>query len=156
MWPCNSFIFDTRSPLGATDTLASKNLFECKAMHCSQLVDSYHTNNGIFTKMQFCNALLATNQGHTVSGVSTHHQTGPAECAIRTIQDITRTMMVHLSVHWPDEYDVCLWPFAMDYAVWLYNHTLHHDSGLAPLELCCGTWLNCEALRRAKVFECPT
>jgi len=64
--------------------------------------------------------------------------------------------MLHLSVHWPDEYDVRLWPFAMDYAVWLYNHTPQHDGGLAPMELFCGNKMNCEYLRRAKVFGCPT
>jgi len=117
-------------------------------MHCGWSVDSYHTNNGIFTKAQFCNTLLAANQGHTISGVGAHHQNGLAEHTIKTIQDMTWTMMVHLSVHWLDEYDIHLWPFAMDYVMWLYNHSLHCNSGLAPL-------LNCEALCQAKVFGCP-
>jgi len=59
-----------------------------------------------------------------VSGVGAHHQNGSAKCAIKTIQDMSHAMMIHLSVHWPDEYHVDLWPFTMDYAVWLYNHTL--------------------------------
>ena len=100
--------------------------------------------------------MLEAGQSQQVSGVGAHHQNGPAEQAIRTIQDMTRTMMLHLSVQWPDEYDVRLWPFAMDYAVWLYNHTPQKESGLAPMELFCGTKLNCEMLRRAKVFGCPT
>jgi len=134
--------------LGTTDTLMSKSQFEHEAAHCGITVDHYHTDNGIFTKSQFCDALLSANQGHTISGVGAHHQNGLAERAIKTIQDMTRTMMLHLSVHWPDEYDVRLWPFAMDYAVWLYNHTPQRDSGLAPMELFCGTRLNCEYLRR--------
>jgi len=91
-----------------------------------------------------------------VSGVGVHHQNGSAEQAICTIQDMMRTMMLHLSVQWPDEYDVWLWPFAMDYATWLYNHTPQKESGLAPMELFCGTKLSCEMLHRAKFFGCPT
>ena len=44
----------------------------------------------------------------------------------------------------------------MDYAVWLYNHMPQHDGRLAPMELFCGNKMNCEYLRRAKVFGCPT
>jgi len=112
----------------------SKSQFEHEVTQCGITINSYHTDNGIFTKSQFHNALLATNQGHTVSGVGAHHQNGLAEHAIKNIQDMMQTVMVHVSVHWLDKYDVHLWPFAMDYAVWLYNHTPHHNSGLAPME----------------------
>jgi len=45
----------------------------------------------------------------------------------------------------------------MDYVVWLYNHTpCHRNSGLAPMEIFCGTHLNCKYLCHAKVFGCPT
>jgi len=132
--------------LGATDTLLSKNLFEHEVMHCGRSVEHYHTDNGIFTKSQFQDALLSANQGHMMSGIGMHHQNGLAEQAIKTVQDMTCMMMLHLSVHWPDEYNVCLWPFAMDYAVWLYNHTPRCNSGLAPMEVFCGSCLNCETL----------
>jgi len=56
-------------------------------------------------------------------------------------------MLIHLSIHWPDEFHVDLWLFAMDYMVWLYNHTPQRETGLAPMELFCGTHLNCEYLR---------
>jgi len=124
----------------------SKSQFEHEAAHCGVNVDHSHTDNGIFTKSQFCSAPLSVNQGHTILGVGTHHQNGLVERAIKTIQDMTHAMMLHLSIHWPDEYDIQLWPFAMDYAVWLYNHTPQHDSGMAPMELFCGTCLNCEYL----------
>ncbi len=133
----------------------SKSQFECEAAHCGVTVDHYHTDNGIFMKSQFCDALLSANQGHTISGVGSHHQNGLAERAIKTIQDMTCAMMIHLSVHWPNEYDIWLWPFAMDYTVWLYNHTPWHSSRLAPMELFCGTRLYCEYLRRAKFLVAP-
>jgi len=142
--------------LGSSDTLNSKIRFEKEAAHCGITVDAYHTDNGIFTKAQFREALSQSDQAHTVSGVGAHHQNGSAERAIKTIQDMSRAMLIHLSVHWPDEYHVDLWPFAMDYAVWLYNHTPQRDSGLAPMEIFCSIRLNCEYLRRAKVFGCPS
>jgi len=142
--------------LGATDTLLSKNLFKCKVVQCGCSIKHYHTNNGIFTKSQFWDAVLSMNQGHTMSGIGMHHQNGLAMHAIKTMQDRTHTMMLHLSMHWPDEYDVCLWPFAMDYAVWLFNHTPQCNSGLAPMEVFCGLHLNCKTLCQAKVFGCPT
>jgi len=90
-----------------------------EAAHYGVTIDQYHTDNGIFTKMQFWDALSQADQKHTISGVGAHHQNGSAERAIKTIQDMTRSMMIHLSVHWTDEYHVNLWPFAMEYAVWL-------------------------------------
>jgi len=119
-------------------------------------MQNYHSDNGVFTKSQFRDALLQAGQAQQVSGVGAHHQNGPAEQAIWTIQDMTRAMMLHMSVHWPDEYDTQMWPFAMDYVTWLYNHTPQKESRLAPMEIFCGTKLNCENLRCAKVFGSPT
>ncbi len=85
----SQFIFvQHQVSLGATNTLMSKSQFEHEATQCGITINSYHTDNGIFTKSQFCNALLATNQGHTVSGMGAHHQNGLAEHAIKTIQDM--------------------------------------------------------------------
>jgi len=95
----------------------SKSQFEWEVAHCGVNVDHHHTDNGIFTKSQFCNTLLSANQGHMVSGVGAHHQNGLAKHTIKTVQEMTHAMMIHLSIHWPDEYDVQLWPFAMDYAM---------------------------------------
>jgi hypothetical protein len=32
--------------------------------------------------------------------------------------------LIHASVHWPESYLTDLWPFAMSYAVWVYNRPL--------------------------------
>jgi hypothetical protein len=63
-------------------------------------------------------------------------------------------MLLHLKVHWPDEYDTRLWPFALQYAVWLYNYTPKANN-LAPIEIFTRQMTNCEFLRRPKVFGCP-
>ena len=49
------------------------------------------------------------------SGVGAHHQNGVAEGAIHIISYRARTLMVHAAIHWPEESDPGLWPFAMDY-----------------------------------------
>jgi len=109
-----------------------RNLFEWETLHCGIQVQQYQSDNGVFTKSQLSDALLEVGQSQQVSGMGVHHPNGPAEQAICTIQDMICMMMLHFSAQWPDEYSVGLLPFAMDYAVWLYNHTLQKESGLAP------------------------
>jgi len=165
MYFCGTFFYNAASQqiqvihqvsLGIMDTINAKNQFEQDAMQCGVTVKAYHTDNGIFTCQQFCDMLVDANQGHQISGVSTHHQNGLTKHAVKTIQDMTQSMMLHLLVHCPDKYDVHLWPFAMDYTVWLYNHTPQHDGRLAPMEIFCRNKLNYEYLCKAKVFGCPT
>jgi hypothetical protein len=61
-------------------------------------------------------------------------------------------MMQHaFFLHWPEEFQVELWPFALDYACWLHNHTPNKISGFAPIELFCGTTVAFERLQRARV-----
>jgi len=92
--------------LGGLDTLHSKNMFEHKALHCGVQVQQYHLDNGVFTKLQFCDALFQTGQLQQVSGVGAYHQNGSDEHAICTIQDMTHTMMLHVSVQWLDAYNL--------------------------------------------------
>jgi hypothetical protein len=63
--------------------------------------------------------------------------------------------MQHAFLHWPDKFQVQLWPFALDYACWLHNHTPSNTHGWAPLELFCGTQVDCQHLQRARVWGCP-
>ena len=62
---------------------------------------------------------------------------------------------MHVAIHWPDEYNVKLWPFALNYATWLHNHIPRKDNHLSPLEIYCGVKQDCAYLCRAKVFGCP-
>jgi hypothetical protein len=64
-------------------------------------------------------------------------------------------MMLHAAIHWPEEADLTLWPFALDYAVHLYNRMPGRQSGIAPVEVFCGTSLDCRILRNAHVWGCP-
>jgi hypothetical protein len=63
-------------------------------------------------------------------------------------------MLLHLQIHWPNKFNTKLWPFALSYTAWLYNH-IPKSNGLAPIEIFCGTRTSCDYLRRARVFGCP-
>ena len=47
------------------------------------------------------------------------------------------------------------WPFAMDYAVYLYNNMPKRDLKISPLELFTNTKLDHTHLRRTHVWGCP-
>jgi transposase InsO family protein len=146
---------ENQSSLSATDTIRSKHIFEQQARGCGVEVEHYHTDNGVFTSKKFEEELTAERQSADRSATGAHHQNGNAERAIQTVQNMARAMMLHSSIMWTDEFDQSLWPYALDYSAWLYNHTPRQDSGLAPMEVFCGTKLECRYLRRAKVWGCP-
>ena len=141
--------------LRATDTVISKRAFERAAKSCGVQVKSYHGDNGIFKSKEFEEALTKLEQQLKFSGVGAHHQNGIAERNIRTVTEKARTMMQHTYIHWPDEFEIQLWPLALDYACWLHNHTPSHTHGWAPIEIFCGTRVDCQHLQRARVWGCP-
>jgi hypothetical protein len=140
--------------LAASDTIRSKDLFEaCLKDHGVRTV-SYHCDNGVFTSAEFTSHLRDQETGYRLSGVGAHHQNGIAERAIQTVVWNARTMLSHAHLRWPDHFHSNLWPFAMTYATWLYNHTPNED-GFAPIELLTGVLLGCHHLRRSRVWGCP-
>ena len=64
--------------------------------------------------------------------------------------------MMHLLLHWPEQYNTNLWPFAMDHAVYIWNHLPRSRNGLSPLELFTSLKLpNYDPILRARVWGCP-
>ena len=60
-------------------------------------------------------------------------------------------------MHWPEEARLDLWPFAMNYAVWLWNNLPNQETGLSPNEIFNQTLKpNFEHLKRTHVWGCPT
>jgi hypothetical protein len=80
----------------------------------------------------------------------------PITTTIQTVFYKARSILIHASLCWPDEITLDLWPFALDYAVWLYNCTPGRISGLSPEELFTGSSVDWRYLRRARVWGCPT
>ena len=142
--------------LCASDTLRSKRAFEQNARQCGVDIEQYHADNGVFKAREFVEHLQKKGQPLTLSGVGAKHQNGIAERAQQTVVNKARSMMQHAYLHWPEQFSPSLWPMALDYACWLYNHTPYMDSGLAPIELFCGTKVACSQLQRARVWGCPT
>ena len=80
-------------------------------------------------------------------GGGTHHQ---------TISSWARTMLLHATIHWPEQQHLNLWPYAFEHAVFLWNNLPGRTSGVAPLELFTGVTLTSSAhLHRSHVWGCP-
>ncbi len=76
------------------------------------------------------------------SGVGTVHQNGVAKRGIKTVVNMACTMLLHAAIHGPDGFvSTQLWPMAMDYAAWLYNHIPKWILELRLLS-CGQEWLN--------------
>ena len=61
-------------------------------------------NGGAFPSAAFSQHLQLFFQIARFSGVGSHHQNGHAEHSIQTIMSISRAMMIHAAIHWPDHH----------------------------------------------------
>ena len=146
-----------QTSLSSHETNLAKEAFERDAALCGFSIKKYRTDNGVFTSKSFKDS-LSEHQYTDRSAVGAHHQNGVAEANIGRVQRMARSMMLHLRLHWPDEFSADLWPFALDYAVYIYNHipTKGKPGMPSPAEVFCGTKIGCVPLRRLRVFGCPS
>ena len=69
---------------------------------------------------------------------------------------MARTLLLHAILHWPDETELDLWPFAMEHAVFVWNNLPNQEHGSAPIELWTGQLFeNFDHLKHLHVFGCP-
>ena len=139
----------------AHETIRSKLTFEREASHVGNTIQSYNTDNGIYTAKEFNFELEKNLQSIRMSGVGAHHQNGPAENAIKNVSRKARIMMFHAALRWPDQNDNTLWPLAMNYAVHLHNNTPKAHDGLCPVEIWSTSKSNYSHLRNAHTWGCP-
>ena len=66
-----------------------------------------------------------------------------------------RANLLHAAVHWPAVASVSLWPFAIGYAVWVFNRLPSLTTGLCPDEVWTRSRCGHEEFSRAHVFGCP-
>ena len=117
-------------------TLKGKTDFEAKCRDFGILPQKYLSDNGgAFTSKDFAEHLSIFNQTIRYAGVGAHHHNGHAERHIRTIMSIARTMMLHSAIHWSKVADSCLWPMAVNQAVYIWNHMPDERHGLSPHDL---------------------
>ena len=142
--------------LNSHQTLKAKEAFERIARDHGVVVSKYLSDNGTaFTSHEYSKKLLDFKQVQRFAGVGAHHHNGKAERAIQTIMSISRAMLMHSSIHWPDLSDTALWPMAVQHAVFLWNHMPSPESGLCPADIFSRSRWPQSKLHDIHVFGCP-
>ncbi|GFH61161.1 hypothetical protein CTEN210_17637 [Chaetoceros tenuissimus] len=152
----DQFVSSLPVSLGAAETIRSKHAFERDAIKHGVMIHQYRGDNGVYQSNEFKKDLQTFSQHMDYCGVGAHHQNGVAERGIRTVSEAARAMMIHALIHWPEEVSMDLWPFAIKYAVYLYNKIPRGKSMMSPEELFYDTKSDHSELASAKVFGCPT
>ena len=141
--------------LRAGETIVAKKSFERTSGTYGVAIKKYHADNGVFVSEAFRNDIITCGQQLELSGVGGQHQNGRAERSIRTVFSLARALLIHSALYWPDAHDLELWPFAVDYAVWILNN-LPDEDGLSPLEkFSRQKFNNYNHLRRSHVWGAP-
>ena len=122
--------------LNTKETLTAKKEFEGECSKHGVIPQNYLTDQGSsFTSDEFNTHLGQFKQTIRHAAPGGHHANGIAERNISTIMSISRAMLHHAAIHWPDVADVELWPLALHHAVYILNRIPREDSGRSPLEL---------------------
>ena len=145
--------------LNAVESIKAKLALDREAALSGISVHSIHTDNGVFSSKQYMAHLASKGQTVTFSGSGAAHQNAVAERAIKTVVYMARTMLIHAAMRSPENtITPDLWPMAMDYAAWIYNHLPKSDTGLSPDEI----WTRSQftptkdVLARCHVWGAPT
>jgi hypothetical protein len=138
----------------STETIRAKQNYEQLALGNGVIITDYLADNGIFKANAFVQHLREHNQRVQYCGVNAHHQNGIAERSILSISNMARAMLLHASLRWKTGIDSSLWPMAVNYATYVYNHT-PKENGIAPADLFTGTQIPRHKLRDIHVWGCP-
>jgi hypothetical protein len=138
----------------SNETIKAKLAFEQFAANHFVNIEHYHADNGRFADNAFIDHCSARQQRLTYCGVNAHFQNGLAERAIRGITEDGRKQLLHAMARWPEAVDLALWPYALRYAVHLYNTVPVLENGVSRLELFAGTQVG-KRMRDHHTFACP-
>lgn len=98
------------------ETLEVIKEYEKLCMDLGVVPQQYVSDSGTaFTSKEFQAHLAKYQQIIHFAGTGAHHHNSIAERSIRTIMSISRTMLLHAAIHWPEMADATLWPMAVDY-----------------------------------------
>ena len=138
------------------ETLQAKHEFEAFMGQFGIKVQAYRADNHPFGKPTFIRDCEIQDQTLTFSGVGAHFQNGVAERALQTNTNWARAMMMHQLIHWPEQFNPELWPFALEHATHVWNSTPKQGSPFAPWELLTKTRrMGPSPLEHARVWGCP-
>ena len=124
--------------LSSQETIEAKKTFEQFAADHCVCIKQYHADNGRFADNAFKQHCSQQHQTFSYCGVNAHFQNGIAERAIRDITDTARTMLLHAKARWPSAVHLCLWPYAVRMAVYIYNTAPVLLDGKSRIELFSG------------------
>ena len=105
------------------ETQKSMLSFERESAAVGVTIKGHNTDNGAYTAKEILERLETDSKTLRLSGVGAHHHNGPAENAIKNVSRRACIFMFHAAIRWPEACDKTLWPFAMNHAVHLHNHT---------------------------------
>ena len=74
-----------------------------------------------FHGKDWTNDCLNQQQLRHISGIGTHHQ-NDSERQIQTIFNMSCAMLFHFALYWPQVAETNLWPFAVDYTIYIWNN----------------------------------
>ncbi len=106
--------------LSSQETIEAKKAFEQFAADHGVRIKQYHADNGRFADNSFKQHCSQQHQTISYCGVHAHFQHGIAERAIRDITDTARTILLHAKARWPSAVHLCLSPYAVRMAVYIY------------------------------------
>ena len=125
--------------MSSDETIKAKQAFEQFAANHFVTIEHYHADNGRFADNAFINHCSQRQQRLTYCGVNAHFQNGLAERAIRDITEVGRKQLLHAMARWPQVVDLALWPYALRYAVHIFNTAPVLPDGSSRLELFLGS-----------------
>ena len=88
--------------LGAADTVRSKERYEHQTAEVGLKIKEYLGDNMLYKCILFTEAVEKRHQSISFSGVGDYGKNSVAERAIQTIVSLSRTMMLHQDLHWPE------------------------------------------------------
>ena len=117
----------------AVETIRAKHAFEAMSLAHSVVIESYLTDSGTFKAAAFVKQIRDHDQRIRYCGANAHHKNGVAERAVQSMSNMARAMLLHASAHWKNGIDASLWPMAVGYSTYQYNH-LPNAHGLCPAD----------------------
>ena len=138
----------------SSETIRAKQNFEKLALDHGVIIANYHADNGTFKANSFVSHIREHNQKISYCGVNAHHKNAVAERSIRTVSECARALLLHAALHWKSGIDSSLWPLAVSYAAYTYNH-LPNAQGIAPADLFTGVQIPRHKLQSFHTWGCP-
>ena len=152
---CTGFLhIENQLGFSAVESIRAKQAFELMCLTHGVIVESYLTDSGAFKATGFVQHIRNHSQKIHYCGANAHHKIGIAERAIQSVSNMARAMILHATAHWKDGINSTLWPMAVQYAAFQYNH-LPNAEGLCPADFFTGSTVPRNRLLDIHVWGCP-